>query len=112
MPDSPERIGRATSHIHNNINSKLPLSELADKACMSLHHFARKFREITGKTPKAYVRDARIECAACRLRKGVAIAVVAIACGFSSQAHLTRAFKARTGMTPAQYQKAGLTPQG
>lgn len=109
MQDSPERIRRATRHIQNNINSKLPLSELADKACMSLHHFARKFREITGKTPKTYVRETRVECAACRLQKGVAIAAVAVACGFSSQAHLTRAFKAKTGMTPAQYQKTAVT---
>ena len=33
------------------------------------------------------------------------VAEVALACGFSSQAHLTLAFRKQTGLTPAEYRR-------
>jgi AraC family transcriptional regulator len=36
---------------------------------------------------------------------GRGIAEIAFTCGFSSQAHLTLAFKKQTGMTPAEYRR-------
>jgi AraC-like DNA-binding protein len=37
------------------------------------------------------------------LRSGESPSLIAVQCGFADQAHLTRAFKARLGVTPGQY---------
>jgi AraC-like DNA-binding protein len=34
-----------------------------------------------------------------------AISAIALAAGFADQSHLTRALRARTGMTPARYRR-------
>lgn len=110
MPCSRDRIKRVTSYIQENVSKKITLKDLACHSCLSLHYFSRMFREATGRSPQQYVREARVDCAKCRLKEGVAIAMVAFMCGFSSQAHLTRIFKSHTGMTPAQFQRSAIRP--
>lgn len=104
-PRSTRRLRRITEYIESRIDQKLTIDELAEHLCMSKFHFMRRFKRATGKTPKAFVAEARIECARCRLQAGLAIAVVAAGCGFSSQSHLNRSFKRATGQTPGQYQR-------
>ena len=79
---------------------------------MSKYHFARRFRQVTGKSPHAYVVNHRVERAKQLLQAGcMTIAMVAFATGFASQSHLTAKFKQRVGSTPAQYQRQVLTSQ-
>jgi AraC-like DNA-binding protein len=40
------------------------------------------------------------------VRKTAGVAEFAVACGFSSQAHLTLAFRKQTGLTPAEYRRS------
>jgi AraC family transcriptional regulator len=64
------------------------------------------FRESTGTTPHQYVMQRRIAHAEKLLSANqLGVAEIAVACGFSSQAHLTLAFKKQTGMTPAEYRR-------
>ncbi len=97
-----------------------PVKQLLDDACeedYSLQHLARiagtgphqlirSFRKETGLTPHAYVINRRIERAKSILRRGGSPGDVALAVGFCDQAHLTRAFKARLGTTPAACRSA------
>ena len=73
------------------------------------HHLIRAFRRETGLTPHAYLVDVRVRRARDRLRRGEAPSAVAAATGFSDQAHLTRAFKARFGVTPGVFRAAHLS---
>jgi AraC-like DNA-binding protein len=82
------------------------LQTLARMAGVSTHHLIRAFRQAYGLTPHAYLINQRIERAKAKLRKGEKPIDVASALGFSDQAHLTRAFKARLGTTPAAYRAA------
>ena len=66
----------------------------------------RVFRAETGLTPHAYVVDVRVRRARELLRAGVSPAAAAGLVGFADQAHLTRAFKARLGVTPGAYRRA------
>ncbi|HEX7126295.1 MAG TPA: AraC family transcriptional regulator [Thermodesulfobacteriota bacterium] len=59
-----------------------------------------------GLTPHAYLVNCRVGAARARLRRGDSPAEVAAATGFCDQAHLTRAFKARVGVTPGAYRAA------
>ena len=59
-----------------------------------------------GLTPMRYLASLRVEAAREALAAGASCADAAWAAGFSDQAHLTRAFKERLGMTPGFYQRA------
>jgi AraC family transcriptional regulator len=51
----------------------------------------------------------RIIRARALIAAGMPLAQIAAACGFDSQSHLTRGFRAATGATPGQY-RAALAP--
>lgn len=107
MPSEPcrKKINRVLTFVNDNVHEKITSREMAEHACMSVHHFTRSFKVITGTTPGRYVTSARVECAKCKLARGLALAVIAVTCGFANQAHMTRTFKAHTGQTPAQFQR-------
>ncbi|HUD29209.1 MAG TPA: AraC family transcriptional regulator [Novosphingobium sp.] len=100
------RLRRVLAHVEDNLDRDVTLAELADVACLSLHHFARAFREATGKPPHRYVSGRRLE-QACRLLagSGLSLAEIALDCRFSSQASFTRAFQRELGMTPGEYRR-------
>ncbi|WP_043818482.1 helix-turn-helix transcriptional regulator, partial [Rubrivivax gelatinosus] len=83
----------------------LTLEELAAVAGLSPFHFLRRFREVQGATPQQVLMSLRLLAAQRQLAAGVAPAEVAAATGLADQAHLTRAFAARYGVTPARYQR-------
>lgn len=68
---------------------------------------ARAFRRQTGRSIGAYLRQRRLE-AACRLLRESTqpLSVVAADAGYADQAHLTRALRRATGMTPTQVRDA------
>lgn len=101
------RIVRAIDYIDANIDRDLDLATLAGIACLSVFHFSRCFRRATGETPQRFVRSHRLRRAQEMLRStDLAIADVAQATGFASQAHLTSTMRTATGHTPAAYRRA------
>ncbi len=101
------RIADVVDYIEVGIDQDLRLQALADVAVMSVHHFAHSFKETVGISPHAYVLERRISRARAMLGRGSdQLAYIALACGFSSQAHLTTAFRYRLGVTPANYRRS------
>jgi AraC family transcriptional regulator len=91
-------------HIEAHLARNLTLGELARQAGLSAFHFARSFKAAVGRSPHAYLNDRRIERARTLLaRSEPSLVEIALSCGYSSQSHLTRAFKLATGMTPGAY---------
>ncbi len=84
----------------------LSLADLARLTGLPRHHLIRAFRRETGLTPHAYLVDVRVRRARERLRRGEMPGDVAAATGFCDQPHLTRAFKARFGVTPGAFRAA------
>lgn len=84
------------------------LAELAAEAGLSPFHLIRVFRKATGLTPSAWLADRRIHEACRLLRQGGTATDVAQACGFFDQAHFTRSFKSRLGVTPGDFRLASL----
>lgn len=101
---NPRQIHRVVNHIRENLETPLPLAELAAIAGTSRTQFIRRFTASFRKTPHQYVMEARVQRAALLLldRKR-ALAEIAIACGFSSQAHFGTIFKRLTQVSPAVY---------
>ena len=96
-------MARARDYLIENFDSDLGLEELAKVAGLSRAHLIRAFRKEFHITPHAFLTDIRIRVARRRLQSGEHPAEIALECGFADQAHFTRHFKARTGITPGQY---------
>jgi AraC-like DNA-binding protein/mannose-6-phosphate isomerase-like protein (cupin superfamily) len=103
--DTKERgaVGRARDYLTENFDSDVGLEELAKVAGLSRAHLIRAFRREYYITPHAFLTDRRVLVARRLLREGRMPADVAVECGFADQAHFTRHFKSRTGVTPGQF---------
>lgn len=102
----PGPVARVARAIDERYAEDLRLADLARLAGLSTHHLIRAFRREVGSTPHAHLIGVRVRRARDLLRLGETPAAVASAVGFSDQAHLTRAFKARIGVPPGAYRRA------
>lgn len=104
---SPSQLALVTEYIYENLDQELDLEQLAAITQLSAYHFCRSFKQSNGFTPHQYVIRQRVEMAKLMLKGGkMAIAEVAIACGFTHQSHLNRHFKRLTGVTPKIFFKS------
>jgi len=103
--DAAPRFTRVIEYLRDNLGRRLTLDELAAVAELSPFHFLRAFRTQYDATPQQMLMALRLFEAKRRLAGGVAPAQVAAEVGLSDQAHLTRAFAQRYGVTPARYQR-------
>ena len=106
MPAAGEgapRFERVIDYLRANLAERLTLQQLAQVAGLSPFHFLRSFQAQHHATPQQMLMALRLFEAKRRLAAGEAPAQVAAATGMSDQAHLTRAFARRYGVTPARY---------
>ncbi len=103
------KLRRATEFIAENLESNLTLAEIAETVDLSPYHFARAFKQATGRTPHQYLMEKRIERAKQLLAKTeLPIVEVALSVGFKNQSHFTTIFRKLTAMTPKAYRDAFL----
>jgi AraC-like DNA-binding protein len=100
-------VRKAREYLDEHAVSNVSLTEVARAAGLSPYHLCRVFRRDVGLTPHAYQTQVRVRQAGQLLRDGTPIALTAIDSGFYDQAHLTKAFKRVTGVTPGEYVRAG-----
>lgn len=80
------------------------LATLARRAGLSRWQLIRAFAAATGLTPHAWLLDQRVQRARELLREGrLSLSEIALTTGFADQSHFSRAFKARTAVTPGRY---------
>lgn len=99
------RFARVIEYLRAHLAQRVTLEELASVAELSPFHFLRAFRDHHHATPQQMLMAMRLFDAKRRLAQGEAPAHVAAAVGLSDQAHLTRAFVRRYGVTPARYRR-------
>ena len=107
---SPMQARRVSEYIESRLGEAIDLKSLAACAGLGQWAFTRRFRETFGCAAYGYVITRRVERARHLLEKSPhAIKEIAAACGFSDQAHMTRVFRMRLGVTPAQYRAARMS---
>jgi AraC-like DNA-binding protein len=90
--------------VQENLASDLSLTSLSAEVGVGPRHFLTLFKRAFGTSPHRYVIEQRIAAAERLIRAGERdFAAIALACGFSSQSHLTTAFRASRGTTPARF---------
>jgi len=97
-----QAIIKAYEFIDEHLRDEFSLDELARFVGYSSYHFARKFKEVTGKTVMEYVREKRIFAAADEIKAGANICDTAMKYGFDTHAGFTKAFSSIYGCTPVQ----------
>ena len=107
--DSP--IGPALRYIDAHPGEPVSLAVLAEACALSPFHFARLFAALTGSSPVAYARRARLVAAARRLARPPAPRLIDLAfdSGFESQEAFTRAFVRAFGVPPGRFRRAVTT---
>jgi len=96
MRDWPDALAQALRH-----QPTLRISAWAAEAGLAPATLSRGFMNAFGTSPARYRADVRALSALHRIREGSdPLALVAVDCGFSDQAHLTREIVALTGAPP------------
>ncbi len=97
---------RIIEFIEENIHREIAIETLANLAQASPFHFSRMFKNTTGFPPYQYVIRRRIARAQKLLSTtDLDITQIATATGFSSQSHLTTAFRKLLSVTPRRFRK-------
>lgn len=96
-------VDRALAAIDDDPAGTLDLAALAGIAGIGRGRLIRDMATVTGLTPHAYRVQRRLDLARHLLATGEAVAGAAALAGFADQAHLTRHFTKRYGITPARF---------
>jgi AraC family transcriptional regulator len=103
---SPKVLGRAIERLRSDSDADVSLAALASDAGLSRFHFCRAFKESTGLSPHAWLRQYQLEQAMKMLRNtDDSIVSIAVALGYSSQAAFAAAFRKLTGETPSDWRR-------
>ncbi|QFT91239.1 HTH-type transcriptional regulator CdhR [Roseovarius sp. THAF9] len=106
-----ERVGTTVAAILDaveameaNVADPLELSLLARVAGLSPRQLNRLFQDKLGRSVMRYYRELRLEKAQSLLRNSpLSLTEIALATGFASSAHFSRAYGARFGQPPSAY---------
>jgi transcriptional regulator GlxA family with amidase domain len=102
--DESDPVGETLAWALGQLDQALPVERLARRAHMSRRTFDRRFREITGTAPAAWLIHQRV-LRAQQLLESTRLPVEQVArqCGFSSAAALRPHFRRLVGTVPAAY---------
>lgn len=99
---------RVQQFILDQLQEKLTLAEMAAFVQLDVYSFARWFKRAFGMPPHRYLTAARIARArTLLLRTELSLVEIALQCGFSSQSHLSSAFRRFAGIAPGSYRARG-----
>jgi AraC-like DNA-binding protein len=101
---SPGTMRRVREYVEVHLGENIDLLMLAGIAGLSVHHFARQFKQSAGVTPHVYLTQRRVERAKEMLvQTDLPLAEIALAAGFFDQGHLARHFRHMLGTTPREF---------
>ncbi len=106
-PLPPRPLRRVFERMRADLGTNLDLTTLAAESGYSRAHFLRMFRAATGQAPHRYLIELRLAKAQALIAgTSMPLIDIAAACGFSSHAHLTTAFRSRFGLSPSAHRRA------
>ncbi|HTH73452.1 MAG TPA: GlxA family transcriptional regulator [Trinickia sp.] len=106
------RLNDALLLMEANIEDPLTTDEIANLVGVSRRQLERLFRQYLGAMPSKYYLSLRLTKARMQLqRTSKSIVQVSLACGFSSAAHFSNAYRERFGVTPREERRNWIAKQ-
>lgn len=101
------QLTRIAAVLREKLDEPLSVVALASLAGLSRSHFSHAFRSAVGRSPHAHIVHLRVQRAMkLMLETDDSLSDIALASGFSDQAHFSNRFRRAAGTTPAQWRKA------
>jgi len=100
-------VNDALYYIYRHLDSPITLETLAERAEMSVYHFHRVFKEVTGRNFYDTLQSIRLQKAANLLivNRREQVSVIAAQCGYSTHSAFIRAFSKRYATTPTRWRQ-------
>lgn len=107
----PEILRTAVRMMEEHLEDPLQIPDLARLLGVSQRQLNRLFSRYTRKSPVAYYRDIRLDRARGLVTQtDLPMSEVAIASGFGTQVHFSRAYRAQFGLSPSEDRVEGRIP--
>lgn len=107
----PEAVRRAIALMELHLENVISIAALCRRTGLSQRQLDRLFLRHVGKSPVAYYRDIRLDRARGLITQtALLVSEVAMASGFSSAVHFSRAYKSRFGLSPRDDRVEGRIP--
>lgn len=104
---APWQVRTAKAFVDQNSDRNLQVRDMAAAVRLSPSYFSHAFKESFGQSAKSYIIERRIERAKRMMLDGAdSLAHIALACGFSDQAHFCRTFGGLVGQTPSRWRRS------
>lgn len=106
---APWQMRRIDAHLAANLDGSVRVTDLAAIAKLSVSHFSRAFAASYGMAPRDHILGLRLEQArTMMLDSAEPLGRIAIACGFSDQAHLSNRFRRAFDISPNAWRRQNL----
>jgi AraC family transcriptional regulator len=110
---APWQQRKLDQYLKENLSRPLRLRLLAELVNLSVSHFNRSFKTSRGVAPHRYIVQLRLELAQSLMRRtNEPLCDIALACGLTDQAHLTKLFRRHVGQTPNAWRRKYFTEEG
>jgi AraC-like DNA-binding protein len=110
LASADQRIARTALRLGGMDLTHFDLSDLAAQEGVTRRQLERDFRRRLAVSPGAYARLVRFQRAAAAVARGMPLLDAALDNGYADQAHMNRAFKTYTGLTPRALAQEGSRP--
>ena len=108
---TPTTVRAAIQFMEDHLEDVVPMHAIAAHAGISQRRLERLFRRFIGRTPARYYRDVRLDRArGLATQTDLPLREIALACGFASPEHFSRAYRKRFGAPPQVDRQAGRVP--
>jgi AraC family transcriptional regulator len=97
---------KVREYIASHIAEPVLVADLCALVARSEAHFSRSFKRTFGESPHSFILRSRVTLAAhYMLKTDASLSDIAISCGFSDQAHLSKQFRQAMRQTPAAWRR-------
>lgn len=108
---APNALKQAIKLMEENLEDALSIPQICKRIRLSQRQLDRLFAQFVRKSPVLYYRDIRLDRARSLVTQtDMRLSEIAVACGFSSQAHFSRAYRERFGLAPRTDRVEGRVP--
>lgn len=103
---APWRRRRIEQVLGHSLGETIRIEDLAEIVSLSTSHFCRAFKASFGEAPHTHIIRRRIDLAQRLMRTTQEpLSQIALACGLSDQAHLSKLFHRSVGQTPSVWRR-------